>query len=91
MKNLFRIKHVEISIIVTVVIGLIFVPVKVIGSFAKIYDWVNLVTYIDNKMKICTDCYRLTINYLVYIPELIIVFFISLFILNLLKKKGIIK
>ena len=91
MKNLFRIKHVGISIIVTVVFALIFVPVKVVGSFAKIYDWTNLVTYIDNRMRICTECYHLSINYLIYIPELIIVFFISLLILNLLKKKGMIK
>lgn len=91
MKDLFKEKHLKISIVITVVIALIFVPVKVIGSFAKIYDWINMVSFIDNKIKLCTDCYRLTINYLVYIPELILVFFISLFILYLLNKKGIIK
>ena len=83
MKDLFKEKHLKISIVITVVIALIFVPVKVIGSFARIYDWINMVSFIDNKIKLCTDCYRLTINYLVYIPELILVFFISLFIIKL--------
>ena len=69
------------SIIVTVVTGLVFVPISVTGFLARVTGWTNIVSYIDNRMKVCTDCYRYSINWIVYIIELVFVFFIGLIVL----------
>ena len=78
-------KRVIISIIITIILDLLFIPIRGYGKFSSLYAKDNIINIV--KQNSCNICINYQIAYLVLIIQTIIIFIIIYLILSLFKKE----
>ena len=86
MKNKLNIL---ISIIASLIVGLLFIPIKVTGGLngSRVYGRTSIINFISPNKNMCTNCYTYKISWLLLLLEVILVFGIALIILNIIEKR----
>ncbi|MDD6879262.1 MAG: hypothetical protein PUD59_03415 [bacterium] len=77
-------KYIIRVIIITVIINLIFIPIKLNSSIKTYYGIDNIINIM--KTKKCSNCFPVSINYYMFIFQIIITFIITYIIMNRRRK-----